>query len=199
MTGFRVWCALLPLLVGFGVPALLTWRPGAPGLRASALFVAALLIATILASFTAPSGALLPVALFITAFAVLVAGLHLVWPWPIAGQIASGLVVSAMMGSIFYIRLEPDLDLPAIQQRIELALALSPYAVLMETLGKDILRGALYSDWADYPIVRPSWQPIALLYVLIGAALAALGRLTARLTTEARNSRSLSDVSRRAR
>ncbi|MBI2933362.1 MAG: hypothetical protein HYY16_17090 [Planctomycetes bacterium] len=179
MNVFAVWCFLLPLLVGFGIPALLAWRPDIRGLRASALYLAALLAVALLLRLVgdAPPWALASVAVFICAFALFVSGLTLIWPWPIAGQITSGLVVSAMMGSVFYFRpvIDPSLDLPALQQRIELALALNPYAIIASSIFHiDVLRlPTLYSEMADYLIDAPGWGAVAAVYALLGTGLLA--------------------------
>src|SRR5262245_19674458 len=128
---FRVWCFLLPMIAGFGVPAMLASRAGA---RGAFLYLGA--VATLTLGFGLGAGVagavLLRVTLFTLAFAVLAAGVHLLFPWPRVGQIVSGCAVTALMASLFaFMRtFEPSLDLPFMQSRIEWALTVSPFAVM---------------------------------------------------------------------
>jgi hypothetical protein len=175
---FRVWCFLLPMIGGFGVPAMLASRAGA---RGAFLFLGA--VATLTLGFglaaRATGAVILNVTLFTLAFAVLAAGVHLLFPWPRVGQIVSGCVVSALMASLFaFMRaFEPSSDLASIQPRIEWALAVSPFAVMAISIFEiDLLHhAAIYSDISDYIVARPEWGPVALWYVILGFVTGATG------------------------
>lgn len=181
---FEIWCYLLPLLVGFGLPAMLAWRPGLEGIRPASLLLAVLFSITLaLSCFAAPPPwATAKILLFTLAFSLFVAGLH-----ASMGQIATGIVVTAMMGTLFYFTRAVDDSLPAatITSRIELALNVNPYAVMTAFFGRDVLHlDTIYrtTHFADYIVTYPVWTRVATVYVLAGVPLLAGGIYLRRLT-----------------
>jgi hypothetical protein len=188
VNAYQVWCYLLPLMVGFGLPALLSWRPGLDGIRPASILLAVLVSLTLGLSFMAraPEWTCLRVTAFALSFAVLVAGLHLACLRDAVGQIVTGVVVTAMMGTVFYFGrgIDDSLAPEVISTRIGLCLSLNPYAVIATSIfGEQILHsGTLYATGlADYQFVYPAWGRVALGYVLIGVPLIAIGSWTRRM------------------
>lgn len=168
---------LLPLAAAFVLPPFL-----ARSRRAGAIALAAIMIVAAVLGFAV--GALLPVTLFLTACAVLFAGLHLALVAlrvpPVGAQIASGLLAVALWAAVFalgpIVRNARETAMPGeeLQGRIHLIMTVTPYPALAASVFHDnpLQRPVLYAtDAADYypPAAIPPWSAVALRYGLVGA------------------------------
>ena len=186
---FRLVAYVLPLGVGFGVAAALALTGGRPArhrLRAAGGVLGTALLLLGVAALGESLGAFLKVSLLVASFGGFVAGLYLLGEAcglrREVSQVATGLVVSALVGSIFWtgplIREAADEDAGggATYRRITGSVAVNPYLVMgYSVFGVEPLHGEALRPLGlhDYQFGRPSWGGTTTGYA--GAGLGLLG------------------------
>jgi hypothetical protein len=198
---FRFLACAAPLLSGFGVAAALAFTRGLPARRRAAWTAGvhgAVLGVLLLASFADSPAFFPPLAVLLSAFALLVAAVHLLLESFGARrelcQLAASLVVALLVGSVFLI--EPVLEnaarvrLPAdaIGSRITLILSVNPFMTTgLSILGQDLLHWpAFYRlDLAAYQHAPPRWGASALGYAVAALVLGAAAALRRRFARPA--------------
>jgi hypothetical protein len=164
-------CALAaPMVIGYGVPALLAWRPGRCGAGRAGIFLGATLLALVaLGVIAGRADTLVALVPFLLAFTALVVAIYGAFPSRAVGQLASGLAVTAMAGAFFAFArtIHDGLAIDEIRTRVTLAFGLAPWATIAESiLGIDVRRGILYGEMADYLVDSPGWGSVAGAYAL---------------------------------
>jgi hypothetical protein len=169
-TAYIVIALAAPLVIGYGVPALLAWRPGRCGVGRAGMLLGGVLLALVaLGVIAGRADTLVAVVPFLLAFTALPVAIYGACPSRAAGQLASGLAVTAMAGAFFAFArtIHDGLSIDEIRTRVTLAFGLTPWATIAESiLGIDVRRGILYGEMADYLVDSPGWAGVAGAYVL---------------------------------
>lgn len=188
MTFFHITAYLAPLIAGFAAAACLALTRERPLLRRLTWLGAAVGAALILplggGLFAGAFVPFLKLALLVGAFTLLVAGFFLILeacrvPHD-AAQVLSGILVVALLGTIFWIK--PVLDHAeasgmsddAVDARITLALRVNPFAVTSYSILEQDpghWRGLYPIGLDDFRHGYPRWGASALGYLLAGLAL----------------------------
>ena len=191
MTVFRILAYLAPLAIGLAVPAALALTRGKPAGRrviwSVSVFGAILILLATVALFAGAFGAWLELAVLLTAFGLLIAGLCLFvesigLPGE-AGQIVAALLTVALITTVFWFapmlnrQIEKGASASTIHDRISFALAASPlmttgYSILEEDL---LVSRSFYPlHFRDYQFTPPRWGMTSFGYGLVGLAFGGL-------------------------
>lgn len=189
MSLFRVLAYLSPLAVGFGVSAALALTAGKPSVRrgtAAGGVLGGILVLLLFCSFADSPLQWFPVALLLTSFAILIAGVYLLCESLRAprelSQVVAGLVVCFLMSTLFWmgpvIRASADSGATgeAIDNRITWAMGVNPYFTMAYSIFHDDLLHLPFfyrTDLAGFQHDVPRWPRTSAGFLLTGLVLGA--------------------------
>jgi hypothetical protein len=190
MSTFQTLAYLSPLILGFGIAAVLALtadRPPQRRLLAAGGVLAGLLAVLLLTSLASTPKAWLPVSVVLASLGLLTSGVYLLCESARAprelSQIAAGLVVCFLMSTLFWggplIRAAADhhADGASISRRISLSMDLNPFFVMGYSIfDTDLLHQPFFyaMGMADYVSSPPRWGVSSAGFAIAGAALLAL-------------------------